>query len=782
LRLKIGGFFAILTHANTADRTYTLPDATTTLVGTDTTQTLTGKTLDGDDNTLQDVPLTAIKTVGANTKRFITRDASGVISDAASPAFDNANHTHQDAAGGGTLDTAAIGSGTLGVARGGTGAATHTAHNALIGNGTSAITSLAPGTNRNAMISDGTDWASRALVDADIPDALTVSGGSVENTPVGSATPALGYFSALRLKIAGFFAIFTHANSADRTYTFPDKDGTVAMISDIAASGAPADATYIVQTSNGTLTNEQAMSALATGLVKNTTTTGVQSIAAAGTDYTSPTGTENLSGKTITTSSLVATALSLLIGGFKAIFTHSNSADRTYTLPNYDGTLATLAGTETLAAKTLTTPTVSATGFANANHAHTGSTSGGTLDVAAIGSGVLSEARGGTARATGAATKALDNLASVALNTALLPASDNSLAFGSQPLRFTKLYGINPVMDAPAIAVLNSSGGSVAVNDVGYMDYSATNGYEFKSTTTANLNGVQWCVVTDIGASGNDATTIYVSTMGKVTVLLNANCSIGNFLTTSTTAKRAAVNTLMRPEVFAIALTANAGGAGGTCTAQLLTRTRQVLAKHTSDIYDAFAVSTSSFVSTISGAPSTTSVVYGAVSVGNENVIVPGVATLIARLRIWNTTRNTYRLVTAVNTATNTITTVASTDSWANGDTITFESQTTITGATNKYGEVDISQSTVIPTLARHALVTVYARDSGITGTPFAFLLPYEAYIANEGAPVNAANLTNNTIFPIKLISGVLCVSWNASGTGTQNPAYRFQGYDLAIP
>ena len=50
-------------------------------------------------------------------------------------------------------------------------------------------------------------------------------------------------------------------------------------------TGAPIDATYITQTASGTLTNEQAMGALATGIVKNTTTTGVQSIAVDGTDY-----------------------------------------------------------------------------------------------------------------------------------------------------------------------------------------------------------------------------------------------------------------------------------------------------------------------------------------------------------------------------------------------------------------------------------------------------------------------------------------------------------------
>ncbi len=52
-------------------------------------------------------------------------------------------------------------------------------------------------------------------------------------------------------------------------------------------SGAPSTATYITQTADGGLSNEQAMGALATGIVKNTTTTGVQSIATA-TDVSSP--------------------------------------------------------------------------------------------------------------------------------------------------------------------------------------------------------------------------------------------------------------------------------------------------------------------------------------------------------------------------------------------------------------------------------------------------------------------------------------------------------------
>lgn len=59
------------------------------------------------------------------------------------------------------------------------------------------------------------------------------------------------------------------------------------------SGAAPVNATYITQTTNSTLTNEQALSALATGILKSTTTTGVVSIAIAGTDYQIPiTGTD----------------------------------------------------------------------------------------------------------------------------------------------------------------------------------------------------------------------------------------------------------------------------------------------------------------------------------------------------------------------------------------------------------------------------------------------------------------------------------------------------------
>lgn len=53
-------------------------------------------------------------------------------------------------------------------------------------------------------------------------------------------------------------------------------------------TAAPTDATYITRTTNANLSAEFALGSLATGILKNTTTTGTPTIAVAGTDYESP--------------------------------------------------------------------------------------------------------------------------------------------------------------------------------------------------------------------------------------------------------------------------------------------------------------------------------------------------------------------------------------------------------------------------------------------------------------------------------------------------------------
>jgi len=110
--------------------TVTIPTGTNTLVARSTTDTLTNKTISGASNTITNVSLT-----------------TGVT-------------------------------GTLPVANGGTGATTLTANNVLLGNGTSAVQTVAPGPNGNVLTSNGTTWTSAAPASGQLQTQLFTASGT----------------------------------------------------------------------------------------------------------------------------------------------------------------------------------------------------------------------------------------------------------------------------------------------------------------------------------------------------------------------------------------------------------------------------------------------------------------------------------------------------------------------------------------------------------------------------------------------------------------------------
>jgi hypothetical protein len=96
----------------------------------------------------------------------------------------------------------------LGVASGGTGAATFTANNVLLGNGTSAFQVVAPGTLNNVLYSNGTTWVAGPL-----PSASAVSSFSAGTTGFTPNTATTG-----AITLAGTLAV-ANGGTGQTTYT-----------------------------------------------------------------------------------------------------------------------------------------------------------------------------------------------------------------------------------------------------------------------------------------------------------------------------------------------------------------------------------------------------------------------------------------------------------------------------------------------------------------------------------------------------------------------------------
>ena len=125
------------------------PTAPTAAAGTNTTQLATTAYVVGTAFS------SALPGQTGNAGKYVTTD--GVT----------ASWSFVDLAGGVT--------GTLPVANGGTGATALTLNNVLLGNGTSALQTVAPGTAGNALVSNGTSWVSQAVSAASV-QTFTSSG------------------------------------------------------------------------------------------------------------------------------------------------------------------------------------------------------------------------------------------------------------------------------------------------------------------------------------------------------------------------------------------------------------------------------------------------------------------------------------------------------------------------------------------------------------------------------------------------------------------------------
>lgn len=106
--------------------------------------------------TVANARTTASSANGAST--IVLRDASGDFEvDGITANWLTGNGANLSA-----INASNVASGTLAVARGGTGANTLTAENVILGNGASAVKVVAPGTANNVLTSNGTTWISQA--------------------------------------------------------------------------------------------------------------------------------------------------------------------------------------------------------------------------------------------------------------------------------------------------------------------------------------------------------------------------------------------------------------------------------------------------------------------------------------------------------------------------------------------------------------------------------------------------------------------------------------------
>jgi len=177
----------------------------------------------------------------------------------------------------------------------------------------------------------------------------------------------------------------------------------------------------------------------------------------------------------------------------------------------------------------------------------------------------------------------------------------------------------------------------------------------------------------------------------------------------------------------------------------------------------------SSFEAQINGAPSATSVVYDT-DVRENSLPDPTGQAQFGKVILHNITRGNSRKITNVNFATNTITTEASTDDWADNDIITIGSQTCdlLFGYTySRFFDIDISAE--VPAAAKYAMIHLIAheKEGTASGLTNCFGIgPFEAYAGAKIQNIQAAGDYQSSMMlaVIPINSQKICANIGAFG------------------
>ncbi len=273
-------------------RTLTVPNANTTIVGTDATQVLTNKDLTSGTNTF---PTLNQNTTGSAATLTNARTVQTNLASTSSASFD------------GSANITPGVTGTLPVANGGTGATTLTG--VLIGNGTSAVTTI--GYNTTPTASNIAEWDANKNLSAD-----TFIAGTTSTATSGTATVLTIDSTQVQ--------VFT--GSTTQTVRLPNSSVAVGQ-------------TYtIINQSSGSVTVQSSASNTIATQATNTVGVYIAEVAAPSTasDWT---GSVTVRGKVLTVSNTLALA---------------GTDGTTLTLPSSSDTLVGLTSTQTLTNKRIT--------------------------------------------------------------------------------------------------------------------------------------------------------------------------------------------------------------------------------------------------------------------------------------------------------------------------------------------------------------------------------------------------------------------------------------------